>query len=313
MPTDNGLLDTVLNNFTGAISGTWGPALSAYLLPLLMALVVLQFGMIAIEAAIARDVPLLLINILLGIIRVSIVVAIFEHAFEWGNDIIATGQQIGQEISGLTPVALTPSGVFDTGLATMQMIFHAKAEGGWLRELIQSLEFLVTGSMVALCWAVTSLIYLGCLLETAFLVYGGPLIIAFTPLSWTFDMLLIWGKSLLAIAFKVAVMLMTLAVGMALAGEWKAALLASAPTWTTDLWNLLLTIVEAIIFAYAVWKIPNRISGLTGGAAAFGFGEAVVQMAGSSAAKALTPAGGAGGAGGGGGGAQGGSGGGSPG
>jgi len=126
-------------------------------------------------------------------------------------------------------------------------------------------------------------------------------------------MLLIWAKTLLAIAFKVAVMLMTLAVGMALAGEWKAALLASAPTWTTDLWNLLLTIVEAIIFAYAVWKIPNRISGLTGGAAAFGFGEAVVQMAGSSAAKALTPAGGAGGAGGGGGGAQGGSGGGSPG
>jgi type IV secretion system protein VirB6/type IV secretion system protein TrbL len=302
---DGGLLNKVLNDFVSAISGSWGPELQAYLLPLLLALVTLQFGLIAIEATIARDVPLLLMHVLLGIIRVSIVVAIFDHAFEWGNDIVQTGQMIGSHISGISPTMVTPSDVFNAGAKIMQTIFQAKAHGSWFSELFQRLEFFFAGIAVMFCWAVASLIYLGCLLEAALLVYAGPLVIAFTPLSWTFDMLVSWAKSVLAIAFKVALVLMTLGVGRALANQWVATITATSITLTSDLSPLLIPIVESLIFVYVVWKVPTRISGLAFGAAATGFTQDLIAMGATGAAgSAQTAMGGGGGGGSAGGGAS---------
>ena len=122
--TDSGVLDTVWIDFTNAISSSWGPYLEAYLMPLLLSLVCLQFGMIAIEATIGRDIPLVLMHILLGIIRVGIVVAIFQHATEWGGAIVQTFQQVGSNIAGGVGV-FTPSSVFDQGGKLMQAIFAA--------------------------------------------------------------------------------------------------------------------------------------------------------------------------------------------
>src|ERR1700728_1049398 len=275
--TDFGTLDTVLGNFTSAISAVWGPQLFFYLQPLMFMLIVLQFGLVAAEATITRDVPLVIVHLFLGIIRMGVVWAIFNHAFDWGNSIVQTGQVLGSNISGF---GLTPSGVFDNGLNVMHTILVTKAAGSWFNEVFENLEFFFVGLFVMLAWAVASIIYLGALIEAQLLVYVGPLIIAFTPLSWTFEMLLVWGRSLLAIAFRTALILMTLAIGMVLANQWSAAVVASSSTFTTNIWNLLITIVEAMLFAYAVLKIPNRIGGMAGGAAMIGFGEALLDMAG---------------------------------
>jgi P-type conjugative transfer protein TrbL len=304
---DGGLLNTVLHDFVSAITGNWGPNLQVYLLPLLLALVTLQFGLVAIEATIARDVPLLLMHVLLGIIRVSIVVAIFDHAFDWGNDIVQTGQMIGADIAGLSPTNLGPSDVFNAGGKIMETIFAAKAHGSWLQEAVQCLEFLFAGIAVMFAWAAAALLYLGCLLEAALIVYAGPLVIAFTPLSWTFDMLISWAKSVLAIAFKVALILMTLGVGMLLANGWVANIAATSITLTSDLSPLLIPIVESLIFVYVVWKVPTRISGLAFGAAAVGFTQDLIAMGASSAAGSTSRGGGSSGGSGGGGGGSGGS------
>src|SRR5262249_24926446 len=61
--------------------------------------------------------------------------------------------------------------------------------------------------------------------------------------------------------------------------------------FTTDMWNLLVCIVESVLFAYCVWRFPNRISGLTAGAASIGFGEAILGLAGSPAKSGLRAAG----------------------
>jgi P-type conjugative transfer protein TrbL len=288
--TGTGVLDQVLNNFTGAISGTWGPSLSAYLLPLLMGIVVLQFGLLAAEAAATHDIPLLLVHVMLGIIRIGIVVAIFQHAFDWGNDIVNTGQVLGDEISGF---GLTPSGILASGAGIAHTIFHAKAVGSWYVELFEDVEFFLVGLFVEACWLAAAIIYLWTLIEASLLVYTGPLVIAFTPLSWTFDMLVVWGKSLLGIAFKLCLILMTLALGMTLASAWIADFTANATTLTSNIDSLLIAVIEAVLFAVCVWKIPNSISGLAAGAAALGFGEAVVAVAASRSASGAATAGGA--------------------
>jgi P-type conjugative transfer protein TrbL len=295
---DGGLLDTVLHDFTAAISGSWGPSLSVYLMPLLLALVCLQFGMIAIEAAISRDIPLLLIHVLLGIIRVGIVVAIFQHAADWGTDITETFQQIGQTVASL-PLGTEPSEVFNHGADIANTIMNATAKGGFLSETIQKLEFFVVGVAVGGCWLVASFIYLGTLIEVVLLVHAGPLIICVTPLSWTFDLLISWTRSLLSIGFKVALILMTLAIGTALATNWETAAIASADTFTTNIGNLLIPLVESAIFVFCVWKVPNRLSGLAPGTAILGFGEAVAGMAASTASNAINAARGGGSCGGG--------------
>ena len=283
--TDTGILDTVWHNFVTAISSTWGPSLSTYLLPLLMGIIVLQFGLLAVEAAISRDLPLLLVHMLLGIIRIGIVVAIFQHAFEWGNDIVQTGQVLGNNISG---VSLTPSGIFDAGLGVAKTIWHTKALGAWYMQPFEKLEFFLIGLAVMSCWFIASMVYLGVLVEDALLVYCGPLVIAFTPLSWTFDMLLVWAKSLLGLAFKLALVVLTLAVGMTLAYQWIATTNSTAATFTTNMWNLVIVVPEAGLFAYVVWKFPNRISGLTAGGASIGFGEALLGLAGTGASTAYS-------------------------
>jgi TrbL/VirB6 plasmid conjugal transfer protein len=228
-------------------------------------------------------VPLLISHTMIGLLRIGVIWSIFTYSSTWANSIVQTGQVLGSNISGF---GLTPSGVFDNGISVMQTIFTAKAAGSWFNEGFEKVEFFIVGLFVMLAWAVASIVYLGALIEAVLLVYVGPLIIAFTPLSWTFEMLLLWGRSLLAIAFRTALILMTLAIGMVLANQWTAAVIASSSTFTTNIWNLLITIVEAMLFAYAVLKIPNRISGLAGGAAMIGFGEALLDMAGSGAGAA---------------------------
>ena len=218
--TDFGTLDTLLGNFTSAISGVWGPQLFFYLQPVLMAIIVLQFGLVAVEATVERDIPLLISHTMIGLLRIGVVWSIFTYGFTWANSIVQTGQVLGSNISGF---GLTPSGVFDNGIAVMQTIFHTKAAGTWYIELFEKLEFFAVGLFVMLAWAVASIIYLGCLIEAVLLVYVGPLIIAFTPLSWTFELLLTWGRSLLGIAFKAALIVMTLAIGMVLDGRAAAA------------------------------------------------------------------------------------------
>ena len=90
---------------------------------------------------------------------------------------------------------------------------------------------------------------------------------------------------------------MTLAVGMVLANGWIADFTASAATFTTDVWNLLIGLVEAMLFAFCAWKLPNTISGLAGGAAVIGFGEAVLGMAAAGGASAYGAISGLGGSG----------------
>jgi P-type conjugative transfer protein TrbL len=290
--TDLGTLETVLHNFTAAISGTWGPQLVFYLQPVLLAIIVLQFGLVAAEATIERDIPLLISHTMIGLLRIGVVWSIFTNGFTWANSIVETGQDLGNNISGF---GLTPSGVFDTGISVMHTIFATEAAGTWFNQIFEKFEFYMVGFFVMSAWAIASIIYLGALIEGVLLVYVGPLIIAFTPLSWTFELLLIWGRSLLGIAFRTALILMTLAVGMSLANSQIAAFTATSATFTTDIWNVLIGLVEAVIFSFCVLKIPNTISGMAGGAAVMGFGQGLLGLTTSGGSAAYAALGGNGG------------------
>ncbi len=276
---DGGLLNQVLQDFVTTIQTTWGPLLQLYMLRILLMLVVLQCAIIFADVLMTHDATRLLDHLVMACVRVGICWVIFIHAGDWGQAIIDFGSDVGRAVSTLSTGSITPSAILNTGLNLAHIIWTAKATGGWLSAGIQDLEFFFVSMVIIAAWTGAALIYLGALLEAAALVYGGPLLIAFTPFAWTAELLVRWALSVLGIAIKIAVLLMTLAIGMAIARVWTEALALSSATLTTNLWNLMVAAVESLIFVYLLMKIPTAIASLVGGGGLFTFGEGFLAQA----------------------------------
>jgi P-type conjugative transfer protein TrbL len=275
--SDGQLLNQTLQTFTTQIE-SWYPQLLLYSTRLLGVLVFVQFAYIAVDLAASHDATRLLDNMITAVIRVGLVYVLLNNAVDWGQAVINTGIQIGQAVTGQSPNVLTPSGVFNAGLNMVGTLWQAKAAGGWLHP-VQDVEFMFVSIGVILCWAAAALIYLGALLEGAWIVYVGPILISFSALSSTAPMLIHWATRVLAIAVKIAVLLLMLAVGMGLAQAWGQQLANNSAAILTDGWWIILSLVQSILFGYLVFKVPGAVTGLVG-STAFEFGEAFLGSAG---------------------------------
>jgi P-type conjugative transfer protein TrbL len=277
IPSDGQLLNQTLQTFTTQIE-SWYPQLLLYSIRLLGVLVFIQFAYIAVDLAASHDATRLLDNMVTAVIRVGLVYVLLNNAVDWGHAIINTGIQIGQTVTGESPDVLTPSGVFNAGLNMVGTLWRAKAAGGWLHP-VQDVEFMFVSIGVILCWAAAALIYLGALLEGAWIVYVGPILICFSALSSTAPMLVHWATRVLAIAVKIAVLLLVLAVGMGLAQTWGQQLANNSAAILTDGWWIILSLVQSILFGYLVFKVPGAVTSLVG-STAFEFGESFLGSAG---------------------------------
>jgi len=276
-PSDGLLLNNTLQTLTTQIQA-WYPQLLVYATRLLGVLTFLQFAYIAVDLAASHDATRLLDNMVAAVIRVGLVYVLLNNAVDWGQAIINTGIQIGQAVTGQSPNVLTPSGVFNAGLRMVGTLWQAKASAGWLHPIME-LEFLLVSIGIVLSWTAAALIYLGALLEGAWIVYVGPILICFSALSSTAPMLIQWATRVLAIAIKIAVLLLVLAVGMGLAQAWGEQLAANSTTIGTNLWWLVLSLVQSVVFAYLVYKVPSAVTSLVG-STAFDFGESFLASAG---------------------------------
>jgi len=276
-PSDGLLLNNTLQTLTTQLQ-TWYPQLLLYSTRLLGVLVFIQFGYIAVDLAASHDATRLLDNMVAAVIRVGLVYVLLNNAIDWGQALINTGIQIGQTVTGQSPNVLTPSGVFQAGLNMVGTLWHAKAAGGWLHPF-QDVEFMFVSIGIVLSWAAAALIYLGALLEGAWIVYTGPVLICFSALSSTAPMLVQWATRVLAIALKIAVLLLVLAVGMGLAQTWGQQLAANSGSITTNIWWLILSFVQSLLFCYLVHKVPAAVASLVG-STAFNFGESFLSATG---------------------------------
>src|SRR5713226_4031544 len=276
-PSDGLLLNNTLQTLTTQIQ-TWYPQLLLYATRLLGVLTFLQFAYIAVDLAANHDATRLLDNMVAALIRVGLVYVLLNNAVDWGQAIINTGIQIGQAVTGQSPNVLTPSGVFNAGLRMVGTLWQAKASAGWLHPIME-LEFLLVSIGIVLSWTAAALIYLGALLEGAWIVYVGPILICFSALSSTAPMLIQWATRVLAIAIKIAVLLLVLAVGMGLAQTWAQQHANNSAAILIDGWWIILSLVQSILFGFLAFKVPGAVTSLVG-STAFEFGEAFLGSAG---------------------------------
>src|SRR5258708_22812829 len=73
--------------------------------------------------------------------------------------------------------------------------------------------------------------------------------------------------------------MLVLAVGRGLAQAWGQQLAENSATIGTNLWWLVLSLVQSVVFAYLVYKVPGAVTSLVG-STAFEFGESFLGSAG---------------------------------
>ena len=144
MLTDGNLLNGLLATLSGAFQ-TYEPQLLIFGVGLLGVLAFIQFFYIAVDVAMNHDLPHMLDGLAIALIKLGMVYVIMNHAFDWGNAIVNTGIQIGQQISGESPNVLKPSGIWQLGLNLVGILYSAKAAGGFLHP-VMDIEFFVTAA-----------------------------------------------------------------------------------------------------------------------------------------------------------------------
>jgi len=290
MLTDGNFLNDLLATLSAAFQG-YGPQLLLIGVALLGVLAFIQFFYIAVDVAIHHDLPHMLDSLAVALIKLGMVYVVMDHVFDWSNDIIQTGVQIGQRVSGQSPNVLTPSGIFQLGLNLVGILDTAKAKGGWLHP-VQDIEFFVTAVAVAIAWLFAALLYLMLLLEASVAVFLGPIFVALGGLESTGDALVAWAKTLVAIAVSIIALVLTIAAGLILVQDWSAQLQAANASITTNSYWLILTVAQSIAFFFILKNIAAMSQSIIGRSAG-GLGAAVLGGIAATVGGAAAAAGGA--------------------
>jgi type IV secretion system protein TrbL len=246
MLTDGNLLNALLATLSGAFQA-YEPQLLIVGVALLGVLAFIQFFYIAVDVAMNHDLPHMLDGLAIALIKLGMVYVIMNHASDWGNAIVNTGIQIGQQISGESPNVLKPSGIWQLGLNLVGILYSAKAAGGFLHP-VMDIEFFVTAAAVTIAWLFAALLYLLLLLEATVAVVLGPIFVALGGLESTGEALVAWAKTLVAIALGIVALLLTVAAGVVLVQNWSTQLEAAKNFITTDSFWLILTVAQSIAF-----------------------------------------------------------------
>ena len=115
-------LNNSLNDFLLAIQGTWSSTIQIYGVKILLMLLVISLGINWIYAISQRDAGRLLDSTVYSLVSAGVLYTIFLNAQTFGAAVLNTFIQIGQATSGLSPEALTPSGIVQSGL-NLALIF----------------------------------------------------------------------------------------------------------------------------------------------------------------------------------------------
>jgi len=250
------------------------------------------FGLVLIEIVITcihfltdqEDPTRLLVEFVKKSLAFGFLYAMIVNAPIWFSAIIQGFQQIGGQAAGIPD--LSPSTVFNNGLAMFQTIYRGFGSLGWFHLTIASLIALVAGLIMFLSFALIAGQMLLALSEAYIGVGGGVLILGFSGSRWTIKFAEGFLGWIVGVGIKLFFLYLLVGVGMTIIAGWNAALTG----WTVADPTLPLTIAGgALIFALLSWTIPNTAASIVGGAVSLNLSHAFeAGMAGYGLGRILT-------------------------
>jgi type IV secretion system protein TrbL len=287
---------TILNDIVRdyeAISTSWFSALGPIANKIFWILVAIQLTWSAIWWVIDREDGLAVVSSLLRqVVAIGFFYALLLNGGTWVPAVIQSFSQAGATAAGLTD--LSPTGVFDQGLALANRILNATSDLGLLDGFFASLIAGISAIVVVIAFAIIAAQLLVALVESFIVIGAGVLFLGFAGSRWTKFFTERYLSYVASIGVKLFVLYLIMGVGMGIAARWMPVLERGGFSPIPFFYVM----GGSLVFVFLTWHIPSVAGSMMAGAVSLSLADAVYPAIwGSRAAGAgLIAAGAAGGA-----------------
>ena len=160
------------------------------------------------------------------------------NAFSWMNAVLKSFSAIGASVTGLP--ALNPQSVLKIGINTANIIFNSPGNASMMTNFEQAIVQSIAAFIVLLAFVVTAAMLLLTLIESYLVVGGGVILLGLGANRFTAPAAEGYFGYVIRVGVRLLFFYLVLAIGVQMANEWSAALVAACkpvpatlPWWTT--------------------------------------------------------------------------------
>jgi len=255
---------TILNDIVRdyeSVTAAWFTALAPIARTVFWTLVLIELVWSAVWWAVDREDGLGVIAALLRkVLAVGFFYALLLNGGEWIRAVIQGFSAAGTAASGVAD--LSPTGVFDQGLALANQILNSVEGLGILEAIFPSLVAALTALVVVVAFAVIAAQLLVALVESFIVIGAGILFVGFAGSRWTKFFTDRYLSYVASVGVKLFVLYLIMGVGMGIAGRWVPVLARGGFSPVPFFYVM----GGSLVFLFLTWHIPSVASAMMAGA-----------------------------------------------
>src|SRR5712692_11776799 len=247
------ILDDIVRDYE-TISTAWFSALGPIAHRIFWTLVAIQLTWSAIWWVMDREDGLGVISSLLRqVVAIGFFYALLLNGVSWIPAVIQSFSQAGATASGIRITDLSPTGIFDQGLALANKILNATADLGLLDGFFASLVAGITALIVVVAFAIIAGQLLVAQVESFIVVGAGVLFLGFAGSRWTKFFTERYLSYVASIGVKLFVLYLIMGVGMSIAARWMPILERGGISPIPFFYVM----GGSLVFLFLTWHIPS--------------------------------------------------------
>ena len=255
---------TILNDIVRdyeSVSAAWASSLLPIAQGVFWTLVSIELVWSAIWWVVDREDGLGVVAALLRkVLAVGFFYAFLLNGGSWIRAIIRGFSQAGAAASGVAD--LSPSGVFDQGLALANKILNAVEGLGILEGVFPSLVAALTALVVVVSFAIIAAQLLVALVEGFIVIGAGILFVGFAGSRWTKFFTERYLSYVASVGVKLFVLYLIMGVGMGIAARWVPVLGRGGFSPIPFFYVM----GGSLVFLFLTWHIPSVAAAMMAGA-----------------------------------------------
>src|SRR5712692_7718578 len=264
---------TILNDIVRdyeSVTAAWFNSLFPIAQGVFWTLVLIELIWSAVWWVVDREDGLGVVTALLRkVLAVGFFYALLLNGGTWIRAVVKGFTQAGSAASGLAD--LSPTGVFDQGLALANKILNAVEGLGILESVFPSLVASLTALVVVVSFAIIAAQLLVALVESFIVIGAGILFIGFSGARWTKFFTERYLSYVASVGVKLFVLYLIMGVGMSIAARWMTVLDrgGSSPI------PFFYVMGGSLVFLFLTWHIPSVAAAMMAGAVSLSLADAV--------------------------------------
>src|SRR5213080_1357647 len=192
-----------------------------------------------------------LASLLRQVVAIGFFYALLLNGGTWIPAVIQGFSKAGATAAGITN--LSPTGVFDQGLALANKILNATADLGLLDSFFASLVAGITALIVVIAFAIIAAQLLVVLVESFIVIGAGVLFLGFAGSRWTKFFTERYLSYLASVGVKLFVLYLIMGVGTSIAARWVSVLEHGGFSPIPFFYVM----GGSLVFLFLTWHIPS--------------------------------------------------------